>query len=129
MPRMMTAAFIALCQPVLFAPGVISTPDNERSAAFTPDGDTVYFVKRSPEPYYSVICVSARVNGQWGTPRVAEFSGRYNDTDPAISPDGRDFVFTSTRSGGGASLDHASRRHGGMDCTGSSSKSHQLGER
>lgn len=109
MPRMMTAAFIALClravpplgaQPVLFAPGVISTPDNERSAAFTPDGDTVYFVKRSPEPYYSVICVSARVNGHWETPRVAAFSGRYNDTDPAISPDGRDFVFTSTRNGG-----------------------------
>jgi hypothetical protein len=103
---MMTAALIALCaaprlgaQPVLFAPGVISTPDNERSAAFTPDGDTVYFVKRSPEPYYSVICVSARVNGHWATPRVASFSGRYNDTDPAISPDGRDFVFTSTRNG------------------------------
>jgi Tol biopolymer transport system component len=103
---MKTAALIALCaasrlraQPVLFAPGVISTPDNERSTAFTPDGDTVYFVKRSPEPYYSVICVSARVHGQWTAPRVASFSGRYNDTDPAISANGRDFVFTSTRSG------------------------------
>lgn len=91
-------AFVSL-PPVLFAPGVISTPDNERSAAFTPDGDTVYFVKRSPEPYYSVICVSTRVRGRWMTPRVASFSGRYNDTDPAISPDGRDFVFTSTRGG------------------------------
>lgn len=85
--------------PVLFAPGVISTPDNEASAAFTPDGDTVYFVKRSPEPYYSVICVSVRQEGRWTTPRVASFSGRYNDTDPAISPDGRHFAFTSARGG------------------------------
>ena len=41
-------ALVALCvsapvyaQPVLFAPGVISTPDNERSAAFTPDGGEI----------------------------------------------------------------------------------------
>lgn len=86
-------------QPVLFAPGVVSTPDYERSAAFTPDGDTVYFVKRSAEPYYSVICVSARVHGRWTTPRVAAFSGRYNDSDPAVSRDGRELVFMSTRGG------------------------------
>lgn len=93
-------AAVTRAQPVLFAPGVISTPDNERNAAFTPDGDTVYFSKRAPGgPYYSAICVSARVRGTWSTPRIAPFSGRYVDMDPTIAPDGQTLVFASARGG------------------------------
>jgi len=93
-------AGVAGAQPVLFAPGVVSTPDNERNATFTPDGDTVYFVKRGAGgPYYSAICISARIHGRWMTPRIAPFSGRYIDGDPTISPDGQTLVFMSTRGG------------------------------
>ena len=46
-------------EPKVFAEGVISTVDDETNLSFTPDGDTVYFTKRSMWGGVSVICVSA----------------------------------------------------------------------
>ena len=43
------------------------------------------------------IVVSRLQNGAWTTPEIAPFSGRYNDIDPTISPDGKRFFFASTR--------------------------------
>lgn len=40
---------------------------------------------------------SRRVKGKWSTPEVASFSGRWMDTDPFVSPDGRRVYFTSNR--------------------------------
>ena len=44
--------------PELFAPGVISTADDELNAAFTPDQRTVFFTKSSPQNRIGVIFVS-----------------------------------------------------------------------
>ena len=43
------------------------------------------------------IVVSTLENGAWTTPEIASFSGRFNDIDPAISPDGRRLFFASNR--------------------------------
>src|SRR5215831_9112291 len=67
--------------PVLFAEGVISTPDDEFGAAFTPDGNAVYFTKRTPTTNtspLSFICVARRGDGRWQEPEIAAFSGAYN---------------------------------------------------
>ena len=93
-------------QPELFAPNIVSTPDDEFGIAFEPDGKTAYFTKRSPTtntPPVSVICVTHRVNGRWTEPEVAAFSGRFNDFGIAVAPDGRHIVFSSDRPTGGAS--------------------------
>jgi hypothetical protein len=81
--------------PQVFAPGVISGPANEDSAAFTPDGDTVLF-DRINWPN-AAIMVSHRVNGAWSTPTVAPFSGQWLDHDPAMAPDGSFLIFSSNR--------------------------------
>jgi hypothetical protein len=87
--------------PRVFAEGIISTRDYERGGTFTPDGRAYYFVKRAPETYFAAICVSRYVNGKWGAPEVAPFSGRYADLDPFVTPDGSKLFFSSTRPAGG----------------------------
>jgi Tol biopolymer transport system component len=90
-------------EPRLVGEGTISTIDYEGSATITPDGRALYFVKRPPVPYSWTICVSAWSNGRWGTPEVASFSGRSDDTDPFVSPDGSRLFFASHRATPGAS--------------------------
>jgi Tol biopolymer transport system component len=77
---------------VIFIPGVVSTPDDEFAPSFTPDGKTVYISSGSPEIYFSKV-----VNGKWGKPKLAAFSGRWKDMDPFISPDGKRLFFSSYR--------------------------------
>jgi len=84
-------------QPALFGPGTISTGDMELNAAFTPDGRTLYFTKRTPKYQLWTILVSTLKGSRWSTPRVAEFSGQYGDFDPFISPDGSRLFFSSNR--------------------------------
>ena len=84
--------------PRLLAPGMVSTGDIEFGPALTPDGQTLYFSKGSPGMKRAMwIVVSRLQNGAWTTPEIAPFSGRYNDIDPTISPDGKRFFFASTR--------------------------------
>jgi Tol biopolymer transport system component len=84
-------------QPTMFGPGIISTEDMELNAAFTPDGRTLYFTKRTPKAQLWTILVSTLKESRWSTPRVAEFSGQYSDFDPFISPDGSQLFFSSNR--------------------------------
>ena len=81
-------------RPKVFAEGAISTPYSEWATSFTPDGNTVYFSRGA---IYWTVCYSKLVNGKWGRPVVAAFSGRYNDTDPFVSPDGKRMFFISNR--------------------------------
>jgi len=91
------AALSAEAVPTLFAPGVVSTGDDEWGFTMTADGDTVYFNKSDRGYKLQTIVESTRVNEGWSAPRVASFSGRYRDIDPALSPDGRMLVFASNR--------------------------------
>jgi Tol biopolymer transport system component len=81
-------------RPVVFAPGVVSSPFEEVAATFIPDANTVYFAQGTIS---MEICYSKRVGGQWGKPHVAVFSGHWGDWDPFLSPDGRQIYFVSNR--------------------------------
>jgi len=86
--------------PVLFSPQIVSTEDDEFGPTFTPDGTTIYFTKRNASTISSnvmVICYSTLKNGNWTTPQIAPFSGKYKDFNPSISPDGTTLFFISDR--------------------------------
>lgn len=95
----------------LLAPNVISTaPLAELGGTYSPDGNELYFVARTPVTSsrpLSVICVSRRVGGVWRRPHVAPFSGIDFDAGPAMSPDGKRLFFSSTRAVDGVAVDNA----------------------
>ena len=86
-----------ISEPFVFGNGVISTGDFDSHPAFTPDGETLYFVRSTPNFNFWTILVSHFERGTWGTPEVAPFSGQYSDADPFITPDGSHFYFISNR--------------------------------
>jgi len=77
--------------PKLFAEGAISTPGS-MSITFSPDGKTLWFAEASAS-----IMVSHLNDGKWSAPAPIEFSGRYFDFSPCLSPDGSQLVFASSR--------------------------------
>lgn len=86
---------VALPAPELFAPGVISSPANDGSPTFSPDGRTLLFVRSGAN--WGVILESHFAGGHWTKPVLASFSGEWPDSSPALSPDGSFLVFVSTR--------------------------------
>lgn len=94
-----TAADSVPSDDTLFGAGVISTRHYELNAAFTPEGDTVFFTLSSPNRQfrdYTILYATKRGNA-WSAPRVAPFSGAYSDADPLVSPDGSRVYFISDR--------------------------------
>ncbi len=85
-------------EPKLFAEGVISTPGS-MSLTFSPDMKTLWFAEASAS-----IMVSHLNDGKWDAPAPIEFSGRYFDFSPCVSPDGSELVFSSSRARVGQKL-------------------------
>lgn len=83
--------------PEMLAPGIISGPASVDAAAFAPDGDTLVFDLSNWPAHNHAIMVSQRMNGVWSTPRIAPFSGQWEDHDPAMAPDGSYVVYSSNR--------------------------------
>lgn len=86
-----------LPRPIIFAEGVISTGDYETHPAFSPGGDTLFFLKCAPDFSTYTICVSYFDRGRWSSPVVASFSGSYQDGDPFVTSDGNEVYFVSNR--------------------------------
>jgi len=86
----------------LFGRGVISSGADEWATSFTPDGRTIYFSRGGA---YWTIVSSTMKDGKWMKAQVAPFSGRWRDTDPFVSPDGRRLFFVSNRPLEGAPQD------------------------
>jgi len=86
-----------LREPTVFAQGVISAGEFDSHPAFTPDGNTLYFVRSTPNFNFWTILVSHFAHGRWSTPEIAPFSGQYSDADPFITTDGSRFYFISNR--------------------------------
>lgn len=94
------AAFTATAAPEsshLIGPGVISTGLKETSVAMTRDGNTVYFMRSDLAEKDDTIMVSHRHDGHWSKPEVVSFSGRWHDSEPTLSPDGKRLYFVSNR--------------------------------
>jgi len=86
-----------ISQPRLFAADIISTGDYETHPAFTPGGDTLYFLKCTSDLSTCTICVSYFRDRHWSDPVITPFSGLYMDADPFVSKDGNALYFISNR--------------------------------
>ncbi|HEY4968104.1 MAG TPA: hypothetical protein VII28_16970 [Puia sp.] len=83
--------------PRVFGPGIISDGFSNRDMALSPDGNDLYYTLQWSYGLFSVILHSEKINGVWAKPETAWFSGRFNDLEPAFSPDGQKLFFTSSR--------------------------------
>ena len=84
----------------VFAPGSISSDDEEYRVTFSRDGETAYFARGTgffPQSRRATILESRLVDGSWSAPVPASFSGTYPDIDPWVSPDGERLYFSSIR--------------------------------
>lgn len=84
-------------RPALYGDGVLTTPAYDFFVSFTPDGKTVYFCRATGQFSHFTILRAQSSDGGWGTPEVVEFSGRWSDADPRVSPDGKRLFFISNR--------------------------------
>ena len=91
-----TAFGAAPTVPEPMALGSVLNFDTDDTPVFTPDGDTVFF-DRSPTADKKTVMVTHRVNGAWGEPEAAPFSGKWFDQDPTVAPDGSYLLFDSDR--------------------------------
>jgi Tol biopolymer transport system component len=82
--------------PVVFAPGIVSTPKQELNSIFTPDGKSLYF-SISGEGDEMTVMEMRLLDGRWTAPAVASFSSSFGDVDPFVSPDGNRIFFGSKR--------------------------------
>lgn len=83
--------------PELFAKDIISTGMYETHPAFSPSGDTVYFLRCIPDMSVCTIYFSIKQHNNWSKPEVVSFSGQYQDVDPFVTKDGNTFYFASNR--------------------------------
>lgn len=82
--------------PEVFAPGIISHGFHELRLTISPDGNEMFYVTSDKRWYYTIIRLK-RDHGIWSEPEVAPFSGKYQDTSPSFSPDGKRLYFCSKR--------------------------------
>jgi Tol biopolymer transport system component len=86
----------------LFAPGIVSTPNHEINAVFSPDGKEFYFspkIKQFPgssKKIYTIMFMKEEENG-WTKPRQVSFAGKGLDADMFITHDGKKLFFCSDR--------------------------------
>jgi Tol biopolymer transport system component len=60
-------------------------------------GTEAYFTAQSPLSDISVICTIKKTNGRWSQVELCPFSGKHNDLEPFLSPDGLKLYFASNR--------------------------------
>jgi len=80
---------------LIFAPGNVSTGHIEKCAAFMPDGKEFYFAILGEAASF-IAFMKLEDNG-WVGPQMAPFSGRYEDDEFSLSPDGKKLFFVSHR--------------------------------
>lgn len=78
--------------------GVISTYLYERDMAISPDGREMFYTILLPSTGRQMIMHRVRNHtGKWSEPEVANFSGIFNDLEPAFDPSANKLFFTSNR--------------------------------
>ncbi len=88
-------------KPILFAPGVITTPfANERDISISHDFKELYFT-RWLTGNWDIVVMSKSPEG-WSRPAPAEFSSPWMEAEAFFTPDERQIFFISTRPEHGA---------------------------
>ncbi|WP_299272026.1 hypothetical protein [uncultured Psychroserpens sp.] len=80
-----------------FAPEIFSQFINVRDFTVNSEEDEAYFTLLSPARELSVIMYIQKEDAIWSSPKIADFSGRYTDLEPFLSPDGLRLYFASNR--------------------------------
>ena len=81
----------------MFAPGIISLPERiEFCLTMSPDEREIFFTVRKAVGQWEIHQARFR-NGAWQPSTVAPFSGVYSDSEPTLSPDGKNLYFSSNR--------------------------------
>jgi WD40-like Beta Propeller Repeat len=83
-------------EPQLFLPGIICTGMYERDGVFSKDGKEFFYTVWALERG-TLVTMKMNENGEWSSPAVASFSGKYSDIEPFITPDGQKLYFASQR--------------------------------
>ena len=86
-------------EPLLFAKGLINPKLHHfhSAPAFSPDLNEMYFSVYLNYDDPQRIFISKKLDGIWQEPKIAEFSGQYQDGRPILSPDGNTLYFYSKR--------------------------------
>jgi hypothetical protein len=79
----------------LFAPGIISTDENELNLTISPDGQEIFFTVGNRG--INTIQTVKYINGQWTDRETASFSGEFSDVDPYITSTGNRLYYSSKR--------------------------------
>jgi hypothetical protein len=81
---------------------LVSTGYSERDVAMTPDGREIYWGVVGGTYAWTTILASRLVDGRWTEPEVASCCRdlSYMEIEPHITPDGRQFLWLSSRPGG-----------------------------
>jgi hypothetical protein len=90
-----TQKFSVSNTPQIFLPGIISNGLDNRDMAISPSNDELYFTLQHKSG--STILFCKKQSDGWSKPKVAWFSGKFSDLEPAFSPDGNKLFFTSNR--------------------------------
>lgn len=86
-----------LSLPKPFEVGTVSTEGDEYGPALSPDGRTLYLVRRVERGKVEFIYSSQFARGKWSVPRVVGFSGQWFDKEPFVTTDGKHIYFSSNR--------------------------------
>jgi hypothetical protein len=89
-------------EPVLFAPGLVSTGAQELSLCASPDGRELYYFVTGPAYNPRIIMWTRLGASGWTEPSEVEFfSSNRSDSYPFVTPDGEKIFFNSSRSSTG----------------------------
>lgn len=80
-----------------FLPEIFGELQNVRDLTISNAEDEAYFTVQSPLGEVSPILMIKKNGSLWEKPEVASFSGKFNDLEPFLSPDGLRLFFASNR--------------------------------
>jgi hypothetical protein len=81
----------------LFAEGIVSTGYNERDMAISADGDEIFYSLGNYTQKLRAIVHLCKKDNNWVAAEILPWSGRHNDIEPFLSPDGSSIFFASDR--------------------------------
>lgn len=84
-------------EPLMFAPGVVSTENFVHSGVFHPNGNEFYYTLESANYNFGTIMISKRIDGIWTKPVPSDIEGDYREIDPFITADGMTMYYNSNR--------------------------------
>ncbi len=88
-----------IMSPAVFAPDLLNSKIHHLHSApvFTPDGKYMFFSAYINNEKPQRIFIVEKEGNFWQKPKVASFSGKYQEGNPVVSPDGTKIYFSSKR--------------------------------